>query len=104
MRSKQDRPAASQRAPRTASGPRDAVVNALPTNLLFTLAIAGMKSTDKGPDVTLGELGMLRDRLTGGLEGAGGGGQGPVTGREGSLCSDIQGQATGAAPDGPGGA
>ena len=65
---KQDCPAASQRAPRTTSGPRDAVVNVFPPDLLFALAVAGTESAEKGPGVTLGKLGMLRDKLTGRLE------------------------------------
>ena len=60
-----------QQASRTASGPRDTVVNILPPNLLFTLAVAGIESAEKGPGVTLGKLGMLRDKLVGRLEALG---------------------------------
>ena len=65
---KQDCPAASQRAPRTASGPRDTIVNVLPPNLLFALAVTGMAIAEKGLGVTLGELRMLRDKLIGRLD------------------------------------
>ena len=71
MRPKQDCPAALQRALRTASGPRDTVINALPTNLLFVLAVAGMERPEKGPEITMGKLKMQRDKLIGRLEGLG---------------------------------
>ena len=68
---KQDCLVTSQRAPRTTSKPRDVVVDVLPSDFLFALAVAGMESTEKGPGVTLGELGMLRNKLSGRLEALG---------------------------------
>ena len=59
---------APQRPQRIASGSRNAVINILPPNLLFGLAVAGMESSEKGPGVILGELGMLREGLTRRLE------------------------------------
>ena len=55
----------------TASRPRDAVVNVLPPYMLFPLAVAGMEGTEKGPGITLSELEMLRDKMTGRLEALG---------------------------------
>ena len=55
---------APQRALRIASGPRDLVVNVFPPNLLFGLAVTGIESAEKAPGVTLGKLGMLRDKRT----------------------------------------
>lgn len=46
-------------------GPRDAVVNVLPPNLLFVLVVVGMGSVEEGPCVTLNKLEMLTDNLTG---------------------------------------
>ena len=42
--------------------------NVLLTKLLFGLAVAGMESTEENPNVTLDELGMLRENMTGRLE------------------------------------
>ena len=39
--------------------------------MLFTLAVAGIESAEKGPGVTLGKLGMLRDKLIERLEALG---------------------------------
>ena len=36
--------------------------------MLFSLAVVGMESIEKGPGVTLDQLRMLRDRLMGRLE------------------------------------
>ena len=44
------------------------VVNVLPSYVLFVLAITGMGNTEKGPGITICELGMLREKLTGRLE------------------------------------
>lgn len=44
---------------------RDSV---LPPELLFALAIAGMESVEEGPGVTLDEIEMLKDELTGRLK------------------------------------
>ena len=66
LRLKQDCLAPPQRDPRISFGTRDMVVNALPPNLLFVLAVVGMKSAEKSPGGTLGKLRMLRDKLMGG--------------------------------------
>ena len=80
---RQDRPEASQQAPTTASGLRDTVVNVLLSNLLFAPTIVEMESAEKGPGVTLGELVMLRDKLTGRLEALG---PGEVVRARGRAC------------------
>ena len=46
-------------------GIRDSV---LPPELRFALAIAGMESVEEGPGVTLDEIEMLKDELTGRLK------------------------------------
>jgi hypothetical protein len=56
-------------AARTGRGRGRRVV--LSPDLLFALAVAGMENAEEGPGVTLDEIGMLRDELTGRLEALG---------------------------------
>jgi hypothetical protein len=55
----------------------------LSPDLLFALAVAGMENAEEGPGVTLDEIGMLRDELTGRLEALGPGEAAACGGRRG---------------------